>query len=170
LNLETPAIRRRLIAAIRLACSERVVPKLEFANLDPIELDSCLRVLRPLWDGVSAAGRLQELHLITSAFIWPRGEVLRYGYFRLLAVAVNETEAEGAATWAAIEIAAEPVPKGSNQPPGKFDAFARTDILLVSEVLEFLVSMSEREELTEVPRRVAVRARSNWRRIAAAVW
>lgn len=168
--METPAIRRRLLAAIQSTCTEREVPKLEFANLDPLDRDSCLRVLSPLWKGGSAPGCLQELHQITCAFVWPRGEVFRYGYFRLLAVAVNETETEGAATWAAIEIAAEPVPKGTKQPPGKFDAFSRSDILLVSEVLEFLVSMSEQEELTEIPRRVADRARSNWRRFAAAVW
>lgn len=96
--------------------------------------------------------------------------MFRYGYCRLLEVAVNETETEGAAPWAAIEIAAEPVPKGTKQPPGKFDACSRSDILLVSEVLEFLVSMSDQEELTETPRRIADRARSNWRRFAAAVW
>lgn len=168
--METPAIRRRLIAAIRLACAEREILKLQFADLDPSDRDPCLRVLSPLWDDGSAPGSLHETLRITSAFIWLNGEAFRYGYFRLLAVAVNETEADGAATWAAIEIAAEPVPQGSKQPPGKFDALSRSDILLVSEVLEFLVSMSEQEELTEIPRRVADRARSNWRRCAAAVW
>jgi len=158
--------RCQLLERLRAALSAWPVPLLEPQSLRNIEFPYICEALGVLWkDG--AAGPIPVDYLkIFSAAVHLSAEQFHFGFLRLLESALMHPETE--AGRAAIELASDPVPRDSTEPPVKFRDFPRDEIVLINDCLQAMIGSLDREQLSEIDLRATDRAIRNWNRFAAA--
>jgi hypothetical protein len=150
-----------------LAVAARPIPALErhFGVVD-LDWERCVKAIGCLWSVNEARPIPAGFMAILDALIWLSPDQFRFGYLRLMESALQHSQHD--TVMAAIEAAAEPVPRASVRPSAKFRAFAPDEYVLVRDGLNELKRRLKREELSEAAARIVDRAVRNWKRFADA--